>query len=112
MPEVDLSKFIEAEKWRRELQSQRIVQEAKTFLTTNAKFNDIKQSTVVCLQCEIGDRLLEQIIAQKADCVLIGSRGLTPGERTVMGSLSNYVVQYANIPVIVCKRERVSAATN
>lgn len=110
MPPMDLTKFIEAEKWRRELQSQKALQEAKSFLSR--KFNDqnIKMSTVVCAPHEIGDRVLEQIIIQQADCVLIGSRGLGLMRRAMLGSLSNYIVQHSNVPVVVCKRDPFAPA--
>lgn len=105
MPPIDLAKFIEAEKWRRELHSQKLLQEAKNFLCSKFKEDSIKLVTVVCLLHEIGDQLLEQIIVHGADCVLIGSRGLGMMKRSLLGSLSMYVVQHSNVHVVVCKQK-------
>ncbi|XP_022301421.1 putative universal stress protein SAUSA300_1656 [Crassostrea virginica] len=37
-----------------------------------------------------------------ADMIIMGSRGLGTIRRTIMGSVSDYVVHHAHIPVIVC----------
>ena len=39
----------------------------------------------------------------KADCVVLGSRGLGTIRRTLLGSTSDYVLHHAECPVLVCK---------
>jgi len=45
---------------------------------------------------------------EKVDLILMGTRGLGPVRRTIMGSVSDYVVHHAHIPVGViptCKKQ-------
>lgn len=106
MAPMDLTKFIEAEKWRRELQSQQLLQDSKNVLCSKGFTADsIKIVASICVPSEIGDQILQQILLQQADCVLIGSRGLGMIRRALLGSLSMYVVQHATVPVIICKTD-------
>ena len=38
-----------------------------------------------------------------ADMIVVGTRGLGKVRRTVLGSVSSYVIHHAHVPVIVCR---------
>lgn len=40
----------------------------------------------------------------KATMIVMGTRGLGKVRRTIMGSVSDYVVHHAHCPVIVCRK--------
>ena len=39
----------------------------------------------------------------KADMVVMGTRGLGTVRRTILGSVSDYVLHHVHIPVIICR---------
>ncbi|XP_062578713.1 universal stress protein Slr1101-like [Saccostrea cucullata] len=49
-----------------------------------------------------GDGIVKTAKDLNADVIIMGSRGLGTIRRTVLGSVSDYVVHHANVPVIVC----------
>ena len=50
-------------------------------------------------------KLAEEI---KADCIIVGSRGLGTIRRTLLGSTSDYVLHHAECPVLICKHHAKS----
>jgi hypothetical protein len=55
------------------------------------------------------EELVKLTTKQPIDCLLIGSRGYSPGHwlrRIFLGSMSQYVLHYAACPVMVVKRPR------
>lgn len=42
---------------------------------------------------------------QNADLIVAGSRGHGSVRRTIMGSVSDYIVHHAHVPVMICKHE-------
>jgi len=42
---------------------------------------------------------------EKAGLIVIGSRGMGTIRRTLLGSVSDYVMHHAHVPVLVCKQE-------
>ncbi|KAK7102900.1 universal stress protein YxiE-like [Littorina saxatilis] len=42
---------------------------------------------------------------EKANLIVIGSRGMGTIRRTLLGSVSDYVMHHAHVPVLVCKRQ-------
>ena len=50
-----------------------------------------------------GEALVHTAEEVKADMVIMGTRGLGTIRRTIMGSVSDYVVHHAHCPVIVCR---------
>ena len=49
-----------------------------------------------------GHAIVERAEKVGADMIVIGTRGLGTIRRTVLGSVSDYVVHHAKIPVVVC----------
>ena len=43
---------------------------------------------------------------EKAGLIVIGSRGMGTIRRTLLGSVSDYVMHHAHVPVLVCKQEQ------
>lgn len=59
--------------------------------------------TVRSAQSEIpGEGIVKTAIELDADMIIMGSRGLGTIRRTILGSVSDYVVHHANVPVVVC----------
>ncbi|XP_060572925.1 universal stress protein in QAH/OAS sulfhydrylase 3'region-like [Ruditapes philippinarum] len=40
---------------------------------------------------------------EKAELIVVGTRGLGVVRRTFLGSVSDYIVQHAHVPVLVCR---------
>ena len=70
-----------------------------------AKFQDLDRSVY---KTAYGDKPGEAIVAaaveHKADMIVMGTRGMGTIRRTIMGSVSDYVVHHAPCPVIVCRQ--------
>ena len=52
-----------------------------------------------------GHTIISAAEEQNVDMIVCGSRGLGLIRRTIMGSVSDYVLHHAHIPVIVVKHE-------
>uniref|UniRef100_K1P9S2 UspA domain-containing protein n=1 Tax=Magallana gigas TaxID=29159 RepID=K1P9S2_MAGGI len=52
-----------------------------------------------------GHQIVKKAHDVGADLVLTGSRGLGTIRRTVLGSISDYVIHHSNVPVIVCQHQ-------
>lgn len=50
-----------------------------------------------------GEGILKAAEEESADLIVLGSRGKGTVRRTLMGSVSDYVVHHAHVPVFVCK---------
>lgn len=51
-----------------------------------------------------GDGILSIAEQEKADFIVMGTRGLDPVRRTLLGSVSDFVIRHSKIPVLVCPR--------
>ena len=54
---------------------------------------------------EAGHAILEKAKELDATYIVSGSRGFGTIRRTILGSVSDYLVHHAHIPVVVCKPE-------
>lgn len=52
-----------------------------------------------------GASIVKAAAEQKAGMIICGSRGRGLIRRTILGSVSDYVLHHAHVPVIVCKHE-------
>lgn len=50
-----------------------------------------------------GEAIVKASIDKNVDMIVVGSRGLGKLRRTIMGSVSDYIVHHSHVPVIVCK---------
>ncbi|XP_060589347.1 universal stress protein Sll1388-like [Ruditapes philippinarum] len=66
------------------------------------KLSNVK-GTVKQLTGEPGEQLVLAARKEGADFIVTGSRGLGTLRRTFLGSVSDYVVHHATVPVVVCR---------
>ncbi|XP_045205230.2 putative universal stress protein SAUSA300_1656 [Mercenaria mercenaria] len=50
-----------------------------------------------------GEAIVKASHQQNVDLIITGTRGLGTIRRTIMGSVSDYIIHHAHVPVIVCK---------
>jgi nucleotide-binding universal stress UspA family protein len=60
---------------------------------------------VIRVNGEAGPGIVEMATREKASYIVIGSRGLGQFRRTLLGSVSDYVLHHASVPVVVCKKD-------
>jgi len=51
-----------------------------------------------------GETIVAQAAEVKANLIVTGTRGLNTTRRTIMGSVSDFVVHHAHCPVVVCRK--------
>ena len=49
-----------------------------------------------------GQGIIQVAEDEKADMIVMGTRGLDVLRRTLLGSVSDYVVRHSRVPVLVC----------
>ena len=52
-----------------------------------------------------GEAITQYVEQEKAVLVVLGSRGEGKIKRTLMGSVSDYVLNHAHCPVLICKKD-------
>ena len=57
----------------------------------------------VLFHAKPGEAIIETADEEKAVMIVMGTRGQGTVRRTVMGSVSDYVVHHAHCPVLVCR---------
>lgn len=101
----DWMTFVTASAWKEalEVEQTRIADLDKKY---NGKMldNEIEGQ----IRIEGGHRPGEVIIRvaeeEKANMIVMGTRGLGTVRRTILGSVSDYVVHHAQCPILVCRR--------
>jgi len=51
-----------------------------------------------------GELIIEMAEKEKVSMIVVGSRGFGMLRRTIMGSVSDYVLHHAHCPVVICRR--------
>jgi len=76
------------------------------------KFREIVHSkglTNVKLRCDGGMKPGQVVVnvanEEKADMIVMGTRGMGKIRRTILGSVSDYVVHHASCPVVICRHK-------
>ncbi|VDH90764.1 Hypothetical predicted protein [Mytilus galloprovincialis] len=59
---------------------------------------------VLRVQGDPGHAILTTAEECKATCIVVGSRGVGSLRRTIMGSVSDYILHHSNIPVLVYRQ--------
>lgn len=54
---------------------------------------------------EAGEAIVGVAHDKKADLIVCGCRGLGTIRRTIMGSVSDYVVHHSDVPVFICRHD-------
>ncbi|CAL1539282.1 unnamed protein product [Lymnaea stagnalis] len=52
-----------------------------------------------------GDAILKTAEEESCDLIVIGCRGRSALRRTILGTVSDYIVHHANVPVVVCRHK-------
>ena len=52
-----------------------------------------------------GHSIVQTAEEKNADMIICGSRGQGLLRRTILGSISDYILHHAHMPVIICKHE-------
>ena len=53
-----------------------------------------------------GEGIMSVAESDGAALIVMGTRGLDPIRRTLLGSVSDYVVRHSRVPVLVCPNKR------
>lgn len=70
----------------------------------------VRVGATVYLRGKAADALLAHLRARPYDLVVVGSRGLSPGRRILLGSVSAALVSSAPCPVLVVRGHRPAGA--
>lgn len=60
---------------------------------------------VKCLGGKPGEAIIRASKEDKATMIVVGSRGMGTLRRTLVGSVSDYVLHHSHVPVIVCRHK-------
>lgn len=52
-----------------------------------------------------GEAIIKAAEQQDVHLIIVGSRGMGTIRRTIMGSVSDYIMHHSHVPVVVCKHE-------
>jgi nucleotide-binding universal stress UspA family protein len=85
---------------RMERQASSIIKEACDIIAKESVKADCK---VVSTSSSVADAILSTADKDKADLIIMGSRGLSPSSRFKMGSVASQVVKYSDCSVYVVK---------
>lgn len=58
---------------------------------------------------KVGESIIETSKVENADLIIVGTRGMSKVRRTFLGSVSDYLVHHANVPVLVCRHKEFDA---
>ncbi len=78
-------------------QSTKIVEEAEQ------KIAHLQHASAALLQGNTTKVILDQANELKSDVIIMGSRGIGGFKELILGSVSNNIVQYSKIPVLIIK---------
>lgn len=67
------------------------------------EFNVAKGSIITIFGNKPGEVLMETAKKEHASMLVVGARGLSKVRRTMLGSVSDYLVHHSLCPVIVCR---------
>ncbi|XP_064649808.1 universal stress protein in QAH/OAS sulfhydrylase 3'region-like [Lineus longissimus] len=73
-----------------------------------AKVNEygLENYRIVGAEGHPGECIIKAATLEKPTMIVMGSRGLGPIARTVLGSVSHYVMSHADVPVLIYKTKR------
>ncbi|KAK7483652.1 hypothetical protein BaRGS_00025085 [Batillaria attramentaria] len=79
----------------------------------NAIVSKIKDKLTQCgvrgkllrLSGEAGHAIVKAAESEGAMCIVTGTRGMGKVRRTLLGSVSDYILHHAHVPVLVCRHK-------
>ncbi|WAR00316.1 Y531-like protein [Mya arenaria] len=69
-----------------------------------AKSRNVKHH-LLRLDGQPGQAIVKEAEKQGANLIITGSRGVGGIRRTLIGSISDYIIHHSHVPVVVCKHE-------
>jgi len=60
---------------------------------------------VATIRGEAGHAIVKAAEDFHANMIVTGSRGIGTLRRTILGSISDYIIHHSHVPVIVCRHE-------
>lgn len=54
-----------------------------------------------------GESVVDAAKSEEVNLIVLGSRGLGTLRRTILGSVSDYVVHHSHCPVVICRHEDI-----
>lgn len=54
-----------------------------------------------------GEAIIQCASHEDVDIIICGSRGLGTFRRTFMGSVSDYILHHAHVPVVICRFDKL-----
>ncbi|ESO97713.1 hypothetical protein LOTGIDRAFT_149221 [Lottia gigantea] len=54
---------------------------------------------------KVGEAIIEAADEENATMIVVGSRGMGKIRRTLIGSVSDYVIHHSHVPVLVCRHK-------
>ena len=59
---------------------------------------------------DVGTRICTAAKEQNGTLIVLGSRGAGAVRRTILGSVSDYVIHHTEVPVLLCPKPRTKSA--
>lgn len=98
MPEGEIQKIIEIEKRENEEMASKFNSKLQQ-LSANGSYR-------VVYATNPGEGIVDVAKQEHAAMVVMGTRGMGTIRRTIMGSVSDYVVHHADMPVVICRHHK------
>jgi nucleotide-binding universal stress UspA family protein len=54
---------------------------------------------------KVGEAIVEAAKEENAHLIIVGTRGMGKVRRTFLGSVSDYCIHHAGVPVLVCRHK-------
>ncbi|KAJ7392188.1 hypothetical protein OS493_013561 [Desmophyllum pertusum] len=80
------------------------IKDVETKYEDKGKENRLHMIIKVVAGSEAGAAICKEATNEHASLVVVGSRGAGVVRRTILGSVSSYVVHHAHVPVLVCPK--------
>ncbi|XP_064649573.1 universal stress protein Slr1101-like isoform X2 [Lineus longissimus] len=102
-PRMPFGQQIPTEQWEQEIakkeKDMRQLEESYTKKLTDAK---VANRSRFVYHAKPGEAICHIAQEENADLIVTGTRGLGAIRRTVLGSVSDYVLHHAKVPVLIC----------
>lgn len=95
------------EEWKQEVKKvEEHVRAVEKKFIDRCKELELAHVTFKLEQGKPGEKICEVALKDKVKFIVLGSRGMGAIRRTVLGSVSTYVIHHTKIPVIFCPKDR------
>lgn len=100
-----ISSAMASPEWKEHIDKhQRNIKDVEEKYERKAKESKLSLTILVVAYSSAGEAICEEAKKEHASLVVVGSRGAGLIRRTVLGSVSSYIVHHAHVPVLVCPK--------